>query len=94
MKLTGFSGEIKVPEGKVTLPITVGNASRYITMVDEFQVVDSTFSYNVIIGRQWMHDLGIIPSSFHQCMKIVIQEEVVTIRGDQREARDCSCSAL
>ena len=93
-KLTGFSWEIKVPEGRVTLPVTIGNASRYITTVDEFQVVDSTSPYNVIIGHQWMHDLGIIPSSFHQCMKMVIQEEVETIRGDQREARECSCSAL
>ena len=93
-KLTGFSGEIKVPEGRVTLPVTVGNASRYITTVDEFQVVDSASPYNVIIGRQWLHDMGIIPSSFHQCMKMVIQEEVVTIRGDHLEDKECRFLAL
>ena len=60
-KLTGFSGEIKVPEGRVALTVIVGNSSHYITTVDEFQVIDSTSPYNIIIGRQWLYDLGISP---------------------------------
>ena len=39
-KLTGFSGKVKVPEGRITLPITVGHLFNYVTTIDEFQVFD------------------------------------------------------
>ena len=40
IKLTGFSGEVKVSEGRIALSITLGNHSNYVTTMDEFQVVD------------------------------------------------------
>ena len=49
--LTGFSGEVKVPEGRATLPITIGEEGNYITTLDEFHVVDSFSPYNAIMGR-------------------------------------------
>ena len=51
-KLTGFSGEIKVPEGRITLPITVRHSSNHVTTMDEFQVIDLFSPYYIIIGRQ------------------------------------------
>lgn len=92
--LTGLSREVKVPEGCEMLLITVGEDSNYVTTLEEFHVVNSFSSYNIIIGRQWLHDLGIIPSSFHQCMKLIIRGAVVTARGDQKETREYGCTAL
>ena len=51
-KFTGFNGEVKVPEGRITLPVTVGDSSNHATTMDEFQIVDSFSPYNIIIGRQ------------------------------------------
>ena len=35
-KLTGFGGDTKVSEGIITLPITAGDSSSHITIMDEF----------------------------------------------------------
>ena len=54
--LTGFSGEVKVLEGWITFPITVGEKSNYIISMDEFQLIDSFFLYNgFMISRLSTH---------------------------------------
>ena len=83
--LIGFSGKVKVLEGRITLPITMGIEANHITIMDEFHVVDAPSPYNITIGRSWLYDLGIIPSLYHQFMKLIIREEVVMVKGDQKE---------
>uniref|UniRef100_A0A2N9GIS1 Uncharacterized protein n=1 Tax=Fagus sylvatica TaxID=28930 RepID=A0A2N9GIS1_FAGSY len=34
-----------------------------------FHVIDSKTSYNLLLGRPWLHENGIIPSTLHQCFK-------------------------
>ena len=34
-----------------------------------FHVIDAKTSYNVLLGRPWLHENGAIPSTLHQCFK-------------------------
>ena len=36
----------------------------------EFLVMDITPNYNLLLGRAWLHPIGVIPYSLHQKMKI------------------------
>ncbi|KAI3453522.1 hypothetical protein Pfo_010185 [Paulownia fortunei] len=34
-----------------------------------FHVIDAKTSYNMLLGRPWLHENGVIPSTWHQCFK-------------------------
>ena len=34
-----------------------------------FHVSDAKTSYNILLGRPWLHENGVIPSTLHQCFK-------------------------
>ena len=35
----------------------------------KFHVIDAPASYHLLIGRKWLHDHNLIPSTLHQCIK-------------------------
>ena len=48
-----------------------------------FHVLEITTSYNLLLGRAWMHPLGILPSIVHQKLKLPWKGGVLTILGDK-----------
>lgn len=34
-----------------------------------FHVIDAITSTNVLLGRPWMHEHKVVPSTWHQCFK-------------------------
>ena len=50
--------------------------------VMDFQVMDITPSYNLFLGREWLHPIVAIPSTLHQKLKIQWKGEVVEIHAD------------
>lgn len=32
-------------------------------------MIDAATSYNALIGRPWLHENGVVPSTLHQCIK-------------------------
>jgi len=83
--LVGFSGEAKQSLGEITLPTYVQGVTSYETFV----VVDCATSYNVILGRPWLHNTGAVASTYHQCVKIPTKWGVTVIRGDHEAAQKC-----
>ncbi|WZZ88538.1 uncharacterized protein LOC106359319 [Brassica napus] len=63
--LIGFSGEIKQTAAEITLPVY----AEGINMSTKFLVVDCDSSYNMILGRPWIHRLGAVPLTLHQMVK-------------------------
>lgn len=60
--LIGFSGEHKSTVGEIDLPIY----AESVNLCTHFLVVDSpSFSYNVILGHPWIHEMEAVPSTFH-----------------------------
>ncbi|KAM2613715.1 hypothetical protein TB2_028422 [Malus domestica] len=48
-----------------------------------FHVIDARTSYDLLLGRPWIHANGVVPSTLHQCLKFY-REGVKVIYGDTK----------
>ncbi|XP_070026651.1 uncharacterized protein [Nicotiana sylvestris] len=53
----------------------------------KFQVVEMEMAYNMILGRPWIHEMDIVPSTLHQVIKFPSLWGIRQIRGDQQTSR-------
>ena len=81
--LIGFSGEQKFTLGEVTLHVYVEGVNKMTT----FLVLDSPSTYNMIMGRPWIHDMRAVSSTFHQVIRFPTKWGVKEIKGDQQASR-------
>lgn len=49
-----------------------------------FHVINSNTSYKALLGRPWLQEYGIVPSTLHQCMKYNRDNEEHRIDGDEQ----------
>lgn len=63
--LISFSGDPKLTLGEISMIIFVDG----INTAMKFQVIDAPSTYNVIIGRPWIHPIKGVASIFHQLIK-------------------------
>ena len=63
-------------------------------MSTKFLVVDCDSSYNMILGRPWIHGMGAVPSTLHQMVKFLTPWGIKAIRGDQEYSRSCYQTTL
>ena len=48
-------------------------------------MIDAATSYNALIGRQWLHENGVVPSTLHQCIKYKdASGDIVRIFADKK----------
>ena len=81
--LVSFEGKMVVPKGQIRLPVQIG-----IDVVEvDFIVVDAFSRYTAIMGRPWLHSLGVVSSTFHQKVKYPSRGQVLEIVGSQFMAR-------
>ncbi|XP_058185912.1 uncharacterized protein LOC131303137 [Rhododendron vialii] len=89
--LIGFSGTPVWPLGRITLPVVTGSVAYNL----EFVVVDAPSPYNAILGRNWLHSIKVVASTYHQVVRYIgangKQEDLF---GDQLQARQCYVSAI
>ncbi|XP_074299435.1 uncharacterized protein LOC141630530 [Silene latifolia] len=88
--LVGFSGETANSLGEIVIPTHAGEIKKQ----ERYLVIDEPSTYNVILGRPWLHLMKAVPSTYHQCVKFPMPWGVETIRGDHEEARGCYKKAL
>ncbi|KAL1293852.1 hypothetical protein AAHE18_19G100300 [Arachis hypogaea] len=62
ISVTDFSGALIPAKGLVTLGVKVGSFDQSTVFV----VVSSKASYNALLGRDWMHGVGFVPSTMPQ----------------------------
>ena len=48
-----------------------------------FQVLRIQSSFNLFLGRPWIHEAGVIPSSHHQKVKFIQEGSIITIQPDR-----------
>ncbi|XP_070032806.1 uncharacterized protein [Nicotiana tomentosiformis] len=58
------------------------NAER-VVKTTLFEVVNGDMGYNIILGRPWLHEMKVVPSTYHQLLKFSMPEGINQIRGDQ-----------
>ena len=63
--LMSFEGKMVVPKGQIRLPVQTGTD---VIEVD-FIMGDAFSPYTTIMGRPWLHSLGVVSSTLHQKVK-------------------------
>ena len=87
--LYGFSGELVVPVGRVTVKVQ----AETVSSPTEFWVLNSYSPYKAILGRPWLHKMRAGPSSLHQRLRFPTPEGIMEVRGDQVAAKQCLIAA-
>ena len=88
--LVSFEGKMVVPKGQIRLPVQTGTD---VVEVD-FIVVEAFSPYTAIMGRPWLHSLGVVSSTLHQKVKYPSGGQVLEIVGSQSMARQCLIAAI
>ncbi|XP_039036221.1 uncharacterized protein LOC120172975 [Hibiscus syriacus] len=74
-----FDGTKKEVLGKIDIPLTIGPSTYEV----EFLVIDIMPSYNCLLGRPWIHQAGVVPSTLHQKLKFVIEGRLVCLNAEE-----------
>ena len=75
--LVSFEGKIVVPKVQIRLPV---QTESDVVEVD-FIMVDAFSPYTAIMGRPWLHSLGVVSSTLHQKVKYPSGGQVLEIVG-------------
>lgn len=62
---SGFNLENMTTREKILLPTNPEGVMK-MTL---FEVVDGDMGYNIILGRPWLHEMKVVPSTYHQLLK-------------------------
>ncbi|XP_059629650.1 uncharacterized protein LOC132272539 [Cornus florida] len=85
--LLGFDGKQVEPIRMVEVAV---QATERV-LIESFVVVEIHPSYNLLMGRGWIHRVQGVPSSLYQVMRCLGPDEnkVIDIHGDQVAAKKC-----
>lgn len=86
----GFSGEEKSTLGEITFP----TYAQGVNIQVKFLVIDCLSSYNIIVGMPWIHDMKVIPSTYHQTIKFPTKQGVPERKGYHKLAKECFATTL
>ena len=92
--LIGFEGTKVYPLGMVTLPVTVGDYPQQITKDVSFLVVDSSSTYNAILGRPILNSWKAVTSTYQLMIKLPTKYGMRKVQGDQMVAHECYIAML
>ncbi|XP_070018066.1 uncharacterized protein [Nicotiana sylvestris] len=81
--LSGFDNSSILTKGELTLTIF----TEGVIKDTKVQVVDIEMAYNMILGRPWIHEMDVVPSTLHQVTKFPSPWGICQIHGDQHIAR-------
>ena len=76
--------------GDITLLVYARGVNLYMNFV----VLDSPSTYNVILGRPWIHEMRAVPSTFHQIIGFSTKWEIKEIKGEQGTFHECYHNTL
>ncbi|PVH62647.1 hypothetical protein PAHAL_3G356000 [Panicum hallii] len=72
------TGDLIKTNGVLSVDLTIGNK----IVLTSFFVVNSKSTYNVLLGRDWIHTNYCIPSIMHQCLIQLDGDEVEVVQAD------------
>ena len=83
--LVRFYGKMVIPEGQISLLVNMEDKE----VVVAFIVVASFSPYITILGRPWIHAMGVVLSTLHVKVKFPTEQGIAVVTGSQRMARQC-----
>lgn len=75
MTVSGFNHTQNQASGEIDLDLLIG---AHIFKV-RFQVVDISTSFTLLLGCPWIHQANATPSTLHQKIKLIVEDELVVI---------------
>lgn len=84
--IKAYDEEERTSKGLVLLSIRVGPIERDVI----FQVLDLPLSYNILLGRPWIHKMQAVPSTYHQFLKFSYNGVEVSVPNDMTK----TCNVL
>ncbi len=76
--IQGFNQNSQTALGSIILPLRLGSLETEV----QFDVINADTSYRALLGRPWLHEHFVVPSTLHQCMKYTRDGEEKRIDGD------------
>ncbi|XP_026459159.1 uncharacterized protein LOC113359796 [Papaver somniferum] len=73
--MTGFEGSQIHTYGYAYIDLKVGP----IQSKTKFHVIEQEPDYHMILGQPWLYDNKVVPSTYHQCMKALLNNKIVRI---------------
>jgi hypothetical protein len=86
--LLGFGGKLIKTVGQISLPVFFKNLDYARTETLTFDVVDMYHPYLAIFGRGLKNKFHLVIRQQFLCMKMPVPKGVITVFGDQQEARN------
>ncbi|XP_028092210.1 uncharacterized protein LOC114292436 [Camellia sinensis] len=84
--LVGFNSQPEWPVGKIILPVKVGSVIKQV----EFWVPKVPSTYNLILGKGWLHAMQAVASTYHQVLRFPAPiGRIEEVWGDQVMAKQC-----
>ena len=77
--IQGFNQGWQRAMGMIQVEMTIGELKSSTL----FHMIDAKTSYNLLLGRPWIHKNGVVMSILHQCLKFY-REGVKVIQGDTK----------
>ena len=79
MMARAYDGSPRQIIGTLKVELYVGPQLFLMT----FQVMDIHPSYSMLLGRPWIHAVGAITSSLHQCLRYIMNGVLVTVKAEE-----------
>ena len=80
LMIQGFNQGGQRALGKVRLQLFIGDMESYPL----FHVIDAKTTYNMLLGRPWIHQNGVVSSTLHQCFKYCKNDQVKMVVADSK----------
>ncbi|KAK4723884.1 hypothetical protein R3W88_026663 [Solanum pinnatisectum] len=65
LMIEGFNQGGQRAIGTVKVDLTIGELQSN----EWLHIINEKISYNILLGRPWVHENKVIPSTYHQCLK-------------------------
>ena len=88
MVVRAFDGTRREVRGEIDLPVQIGPHTCQVT----FQIMDINPPYSCLLGRPWIHSVGVVPSTLHQKLKFVVEGHLVIVSGEEDILVSCPSS--
>ena len=66
-------------QGEIELMIEIG----LISFMVNFQVFKVDSPYNMLLGRPWLHTVGVATSTLHRRLKFIFENQLITIMTEK-----------
>ena len=74
-----FDGSKRMVHEEVYIPIKVGSQ----TFDSTFYVMDILPYYSCLLGRPWVHGVGVVTSTLHQMLNYLVNGNIVTVHEEE-----------